>query len=267
MASVTAPAHQASVTFDLGLRNVQSSQHLDLFSVHEFGPHLLRERTLIKVVTENDGYYELMVVSPPSLHDVVVVVRREGDSLLRVPRVASYFQEADGIRRPVGCFEAGTSMFFQYVLPDGQTMEHCSGLIRSGGITLIPAGNTEPFLSALQIFQETVLPADTPSERASLSWCASHLDLGVSPTTVHDVWQAIQTFHPGAQQVLSEVLETARMNGALRPVMEAFLVLYQNYWSYQPTGERGATEGPSTDMAAFNKLRDLVGIPRAHSVR
>lgn len=251
----------------LGFNDVQPPQQRDRFATHEFGPYLSADRTLIRVVTENSSCYELLVVSRLSLHDLVVAVRCEGHPHLRVPRVASYFQEADGIRRPVGCFEAGTSMVFQYVLPDGQTMEHRSGLIRSGGIALVPAGNTEPFLTALRIFQEAVLPADAISEGAGSLWCVSLLDLGMSPAEVHAIWQAVQTFHSGAQRVLSEVLETARMNGSLRSVMEAFLTLYQAYWSRQPTGERGATEGSSTDLAAFNKLRNLAGMPWAVSVR
>lgn len=254
-------------TLALDLRQVQSSQRRDRFAAHEFGPHLPADRTLIRVVTENDSCYELLVVSRLSLHDLVVVVRCESHSHLRVPRVASYFQEVDGTRRPVGCFEAGTSMVFEYVLPDGQIMDHRSGLIRPEGIALVPAGNMEPFLTALRIFREAVLPADAISEGADSSWCVSLLDLGASPTEVHAIWQAVQTFHGGAQQVLSEVLETARMNGSLRSVMVAFLALYQNHWSHQPTGERGATEGSSTDMAAFNKLRDLAGMPWAVSIR
>ncbi len=251
----------------LGFNDVQPPQRRDRFATHEFGPYLPADRTLIRAVTENSSCYELLVVSRLSLRDLVVAVRCEGHPHLRVPRVASYFQEADGIRRPAECFEAGTSMVFQYVLPDGQTMEHRSGLIRFGGIALVPAGNTEPFLTALRIFREAVLPADAISEGADSSWCVSLLDLGMSPAEVHAIWQAVQTFHDGAQQVLNKVLETARMNGSLRPVMVAFLVLYQNYWGHQPIGERGAAGGSSTDMAAFNKLRQLAGMPWAVSIR
>lgn len=255
------------MVLNLTLRDVQNPLRRDVFDFSELdGERLPREHTLICITTENDGQYELFVVGVDE-QGPLVVVRTNSNPVLRVPRVASYWQEVRGKFSPRACVRAGTSMAFRYFMPDQSSVGHSSGLICPQGIAIVSPGDVEPFHAALRIFQGTMVAStDLHPVREPTHWPCL-MNSGLSPEELHSLWQNIQTFHPGAQAVLREVFEGAGCGGVLPEAISRFQVLFRTMWAYQEEGQRGGIEGSPADVSAFNKLRELAGVPWAVSVR
>lgn len=248
----------------LTLRHVQDPVRRDSFHFAEFGSNLPSDTTLLHIKTESNSCYEVWVVSG-SAKDVLVVVRCRYYAELMVPRVAEYFHRAGEGLSPHQSFESGIGMVFRYAMPDGSWIEHRSGLIIPGGIAVVLASDMQPFRDAVRIFREAALPSDELDREDQELW--SCLVASLSEQKSVEIKNRVRSFHPGAQRVLHELFQVASDRGTIASMAQVFEVLFAQYWSTQPIGMRGAMSGTSSDMAAFNKLREIAGVSVAVSVR
>lgn len=249
----------------LTLRDVNPTR-MSLFDFSELGGWSPQRGVVIGVTTENDGHwYEIMVVGTDK-QGPLVVVRARHDLMLRVPRVASYGQVVRGRSCSCARIEAGTSMVFRYFMPDQSRVEHLSGRILPGGISLESAIDLAPFQTAIRIFQETTVSDFSWKENSVACWSCL-VNSGLSHEMVDTLWGNIMTFHPSAQQVLREVFEGSARRGNLHKAINLFEVFFRTIWIYQEEDFRGGVEGAVSDVSAFNKLRELGGVPEAVSIR